>query len=535
MRTRGPLLFAALALGCVFAGCGPRETAADRAVAEGVLHRSLGAQEPGLDPHLATSLAEGAVLGALFEGLVTPDPRTLEPVPGVAERWEVADDGLAHTFHLRAEARWSNGDPVTAHDFVASIRRALAPSLGAPNAWLLHVLRGARDHVSAPAALGAEAVDARTLRLTLETPTPYFLSLLTHFVWLPVHVGSIRAAGPETDRATRWTTPDRFVGNGPFRLEEVRPEQRITLARQPHYWDAASVRLRGVVFHVFGGVEAEERAYRGGQLHITDALPFGKLPTWRARQPAAVRVAPAYGVYFYRLNVTRPPLDDPRVRRALAAALDRTALTGRLLGGAYEPARAFTPAGPGGYRPPAGLADDPDGARALLAEAGFPGGAGFPRLELLFNTSENHRLLAEAVQEMWRRELGIEVRLANQDARVFLDNRRSLNFDISRASWFGDFADPVSFLEIFTSGNANNQTGWSDPGYDARLTAAARTRDPAERLRLLGEAEAILLEAAPLIPVHVYATIRLVDPRVDGWFDNPLDLHPLKAIGFTNP
>ncbi|WP_442890335.1 peptide ABC transporter substrate-binding protein [Congregicoccus parvus] len=526
------LLLAALALSLA-AGCARRETQADRAAAEGVLLQSLGIVDPSLDPHLAQQLAEGTILRALLEGLVVVDPRTLEPRPGVARTWETSDDGLVYTFQLRPDARWSDGSPVTAHDFVRSFERALTPSLGAPNAYFMHVLAGAADfHAGRTtdfAQVGAEALDDLTLRLELEAPCPHFLALLTHFVWLPVHAPTVLAHGEFASRSNRWALPQHYVGNGPFVPGEHVSEQFLRTTPNPHYWDRDSVRLRGVVFHSFS-VVAEEPAFRSGRIHITDALPIAKLDTYRRDRPDVLRVAPSFGTYFYRINVTRPPLDDARVRRALSAALDRELLTGTLLNGVYEPARSFTPPGPGGYTPPALAVDDAALARSLLAEAGYPQGAGLRNFEILFNTSENHRMIAEAVQEIWRRELGVSPVLANQEDGVYRDNRRQLNYDVSRASWFGDFLDPVAFLEIFTTGNPNNQTGWSHPEFDALVHESSRTLDRARRLDLLGRAEAILLHEAPIIPVFVYSTVRLVDPRVDGWHDNLLDQHPYQYI-----
>lgn len=529
LRFTTPVFLLALLL----AGCGTRESAADQAAREGVLLQSLGAIDPSLDPHLAQQLPEGAILRALLEGLVVPDPRTLEPVPGVAESWTVSDDQLVYTFQLRADARWSNGEPVTAQDFAGSFQRALTPALGAPNAYLMRVIAGARAFHAGEtddfATVGVEALDPRALRLTLEAPCPHFLSLLTHFVWLPVHLPTVRAHGGVASRSNRWARPENYVGNGPFVPGEHVPEQFLRAYPNPNYWDRAAVRLEGIVFHSLA-VTIEEPAFRGGRIHLTDALPISKVNTYRSERPEALRIARSFGAYFYRINVTRPPLDDARVRRALSAAVNRTLLTGALLNGVYEPARAFTPPGPAGYEPPQLAVDDPELARRLLAEAGFEGGKGMRNLEILFNTSENHRLIAEAVQEIWRRELGVSPILANQEDGVFRDNRRQLNFDISRASWFGDFLDPISFLEIFTTGNPNNQTGWSNRRYDALIAEAGRASEPERRLKLFSEAEAILLNEAPIIPIFIYSTVRLVDPRVEGWFDNLLDQHPYKAI-----
>ncbi len=521
----------------VFAGCGRREAQVDRAMQDGILRQGLGASEVELDPHRASTLADGTVLRDLLEGLVVPDPKTLEPRPGVAESWEVSPDGLTYTFHLRANARWSNGDAVTAQDFVNSIRRALTPEMGTPNVYLMFPLRDAQAYWSGSTTdftqVGVAAPDPRTLRLTLGQPTPHFLATLVHFVWLPVHLPTIRATGGETAPDNPWTTPEHFVGNGAFRLVENIRQQFIRLEASPTYWNASAVRLRGVTLLAFDSVQAEERNFRAGELHITDALPVGKIRSYQESKPRFLHITPSYALYFYRLNVTRPPLDNVKVRRALSAAIDRRALVSGPFADAHPPAHAFTPPGPGGYAPPPLAIEDPDEARRLLAEAGFPEGKGMRHLEILYNRSENHQLVAEIVQEDWRRVLGFQAALANQELNVFLTNRRQLNYDICRASWFADYLDPLAFLEILTTGNANNQTGWSNPGYDRLVAEAARTLDRTRRLRLLREAETILLEEMPVIPLFVQSTVRLVDPRVEGWYDNPMDLHLHKDLGFA--
>jgi oligopeptide transport system substrate-binding protein len=527
-----------VALG-VAGGCAKRESAADAAARAGILRQSLGNSDVELDPHRASTVADGNVLRALFEGLVVPDPRSLEPRPGVAETWDVSPDGRQYTFHLRANARWSNGDPVTAVDFAGSIRRALTPELGAINVYLFFPLRGARAYYEKSStdfsSVGVEAPDARTLRLTLEQPTPHFLTTLLHFAWLPVHLPSIRASGGETATDNVWTTPERMVSNGAFRLAEVARQQFIRLEPSPTYWDAGAVRLRGVMLFAFSSVEVEERSFRAGELHVTDALPVGKIRTYRERDPRLLHVAPSYALYFYRFNTTRSPFDDPRVRRALAAAIDRPALVGGVFAGVHPPARSFTPPGAAGYEPPALVVDDPEAARRLLAEAGFPGGRGLRAVEILYNRSENHQLVSEVVQENWRRVLGIETALASQEYSVFLHNRQALNYDVCRASWFADYLDPLGFLEILTTGNANNQTGWSNAEFDRLVAEAARAPEAAQRLALLRDAETILLSEMPVIPLYVQSTVRLVDPRVDGWFDNPMDLHLHKHLGFSLP
>lgn len=515
------------------AACSPRETAVENGTREQVLHRGIGHDLADLDPHLATQASDFSVLSALFEGLVAEDPIDLHPVPGVAERWDVSADNLTYTFHLRANALWSNDDPVTAQDFVASWRRVLTPSLGADYAHFLFVIQGAEAFNRGTAdwsAVGVTAPDAHTLRVTLEHPTPYFLSLLNHEAFFPVHLATLEKFGSPTARNNPWARPGRLVGNGPFILTAWRAGQEIVVEKSATYWDSRTVRLSAIHFHTIDSLDAEERAFRAGQLHVTDALPPGKIETYRANSPQLLRIDPLLGTYFYRLNVTRPILNDPRVRRALALAIDREAIVEKILRGGQVPATALTPPGTGGYRAAASLPFDAPAARQLLVDAGYAGGKGLPPFELLFNSSETHRLIAEAIQEMWRRELGLEVRLASQELKSTLEARRSGNFEIMRSVWIGDFDDPASFLDIFRSDSGNNYTGWKNPDYDALLFSAAREQNPAARLALYQKAEAILLAAPPLIPLYHYTHVFLLQPSVRGWSPTLLDHHPYKHV-----
>jgi len=518
----------------LLAGCGGRETQVESGNRTQVLHRSLSADPAELDPHLISGLPEINVTTALFEGLVAEDPRDLSPVPGVAERWETSSDGLVYTFHLRADARWSDGRPVTAADFIASFRRVLTPSLAADYATMLHVILNAEAwHKGALhdfGAVGLAAPDARTLRITLEHPVPHFLSLLTHPVWFPVPLAVLERTGSPYQRGSRWTRPGTLVGNGPFVLTEWTPGRRLVAQRSPTYWDAGRVRLTAIHFHPTTGVDAEERAYRAGQLHLTEALPFSRLESWRRDRPEELSVSPFLDTYFYRLNVTRPFLNDRQVRRALALAVDREAIVRTLLRGGQQPAGTLVPPGLAGYEPPPGLTTDFDAARALLAAAGYAGGSGLPPLELLLNTSANHQVIAENVQATWKRELGLDVRLVTMEQSTLLAQRRTLDYQVLRSDWAGDYLDPMTFLGVFTSDSSNNHTGWKHAGYDALLFEAERTADPAARRALLQQAEALLLADVPIIPVYFYTTVRLIHPAVRGWYPTLLDRHPYKHV-----
>lgn len=534
--TLAPLLAVVVAMVC---GCGSRETAVERGIREQVLHRGMGPDLADLDPHLATGTSDHTVLSALFEGLIAEDPVDLHPVPGVAERWQVSMDGLTYTFFLRADARWSNGKTVTAQDFLASWQRALSPTLQADNANLMYAVQGAeayhKNKLSDFSQVGFAAPDARTVRITLERPTPYFLTLLQHWIWWPVPIETIQAHGPLLTRGNPWARPGRLVGNGPFILKEWRSGQRIVVEKSPTYWDAATMRLNAIHFHTIDDVNAEERAFRSGQLHLTEALPVAKIDSYRRDATGLLRIDPYLGTYFYRLNVTRPFLNLPAVRRALSLAIDRKALVSRILSGGQLPATVFTPPGLEGYLPPKGVATDPDAARALLAQAGYPGGQGAPSIDLLYNTSENHRQIAEAIQEMWRRELGLQVRLTNMENKSVLEARRAGSYQILRSNWIGDYNDAMSFLSIWRSDSGNNYTGWASSPYDSLLNEAARTSDPQARYALLRRAEEILLQETPLIPLYHNTHIFLLHPSVKGWHPTILDHHPYKHVWLEAP
>ncbi len=520
-------------------GCQKRIPAVDRGVQEQILHRAIGADIPQLDPHLATGVTEYSVISALFEGLIVPHPQTLAPQPGIAERWEISKDQLTYTFFLRKNAKWSDGSPLTAYDFRNSFKRILSPSLAAPNGYLLHVLENAESFHSGKltdfSKVGISIPDEHTLELTLKSPAPYFLTLLTHWAWFPVHLPTIEKYGNMDERGSDWTRAGRFVGNGPFFFKEPANGQRMIVTRNPFYWDADTVRLNGIAFYTIDSVDAEERAFRSGQIHITDALPITKVKTYLETKNPALNIAPYLGTYFYRFNTTDPILADSRIRKALTMAINRREIVEEVLHQSQQTANAFTPPFTAGYTSATKVQTNPDEARKLLAEAGYPEGKGFPPIEILFNSSENHKLIAEVVQAMWHRELGIEARLVNQELKVYLDSRRQLDYQVCRSSWIGDYVDPSSFLDIWTASSGNNQTGWQNTEYDKLLRLASLEKNPEKRFDFFNQAEKILLEEAPIVPIYHYNSIRLIDPRVKGWYSNLLDQHPYKTIYLENP
>lgn len=516
------------------AGCLKRETLVQRGNQLGILHRGVGYEVTELDPHLVVGLAEGEILRALFEGLVGEDPVDLHPVPGMAERWDIAPDGLQYTFYLRPNAKWSDGTPLLARHFVESYRRILTKGLAADYANLLYILQGAeafhKGSTTDFASVGAKALDDRTLQLTLEHPAAYFLALLTNPPWLPVPLWVIEKHGPAYQRGNRWTRPDTMVSTGPFVLKRWSQNHVIEVVKSAHYWDAARVRLNGVHFYPTESVDTEERMFRAGQLHITETVPIAKVEPYRRNSPDLIRSDPYLGSYFYRFNVRRPPLNDVRIRRALAMSVDRNAIVTKILKGGEAAAHALTPPGTNGYTPEAGIPVDFAAARQILKDAGFEHGRGLPPVEVLFNTSENHRLIAEAIQEMWRRELGIDVKLVNQEQKVVLAARSAGDYSIMRSNWIGDYVDPSTFLDIFRTDSGNNYTGWGNREYDAALFAAARTPNGPARNALFQKAEAILCAEAPIIPIYYFTHTFLKQPSVKGWNPTLLDHHPYKHV-----
>ena len=528
-----------LGLALAAAGCGKPPTRVSVGDVEQVLHRGNASDPQELDPHIVQGVPEHRILQALIENLVTEDPKDLRPIPGQAERWDISPDGTVYTFHLRPGIRWSNGEPVTAHDFVRSYQRALTPSLGSEYAYMYFVMKGAEDYFKGKSrdfsTVGAKALDGQTLQITLNGPTPYFLSLLNHYSWWPVHLPTLAKHGDPYQRNNRWTRPGNFVGNGPFVLTKWNVGQVIVVKKNPLYWNAASVKLSAIHFHPIESSDTEERSFRSGQLHVTGDVPLSKIPVYRKEKAHLLRIDPYLGAYFYRINTTRPQFKDKRVRQALAMAVDRKAIVERITRGGQLPAFYFTPPDTVGYTSRTSLRYDPEAARALLAAAGYPGGKGFPAFEILYNTSESHKSIAEAIQQMWKRELGIDVRLLNQEWKVYLDTEKRLDYEVSRAGWIGDYPDPSTFLETFLSDSGNNRTGWKNAEYDRLLKEAARLGDQKTRYELFQKAEAIFLDELPIIPIYHYTRVYLIQPSVRGWHPTILDHHPWQHVWLAAP
>jgi oligopeptide transport system substrate-binding protein len=514
-------------------GCARRETPVQTGIREQVLYLGNGSEPRDLDPHVVVSFNDFNIVLALFEGLTGIDERTSQPIPALAERWTTSADGLVWQFRLRPGAHWSNGDALTARDFVFGIRRALAPKLASEYAYVLYPIRNAEAYNAGRltdfSQVGVRAIDDQTLEVTVARPTPYLAAAATLPAWFPLHQASIEKLGPYDDRAVPWTRPENMVCSGPFLLKEWSPGNRIVVERNPNYWDARHVRLRRMVFFPIENASTQEAAFRAGQLHLTSDVPLSKIAAYRRDHPAVLRIDPFLDTAFMRFNVKRAPFNDQRIRQALARALDRTALVQDVTLGGQQPAHCLTPPNTAGYTARAAIPDDFARARQLLAEAGFPGGRGFPKVEIQFATLELNQRLLEAVQQMWRRELGVAVTLANKEQRVWLNDERQLNYDISYAHWIGDYVDPSTFLELFTSDGGNNSTGWANAGYDRLVKAAGAEQDPHGRYELYQQAEA-LLEEAPIVPLFFGTRVFLCHPAVKNWRPALLGIHQYKDV-----
>jgi oligopeptide transport system substrate-binding protein len=488
----------------------------------------LASEPETLDPTFITDQPGGRVAMALFEGLTTRNPRTLAPEPGVAYRWDVAAGGRAITFHLRP-ARWSNGDPVVAGDFVFQWRRVLDPRSGARYVDLFFAIenaeRFAKGEIADPEALGFAAPDDSTLVVHLARPTAYFLDLCAHYPFYPTNPRAVAAHGED------WIRPEHIVSNGPFTLVDWQLRRRIRLRKNPRYWDAAHVDL-AVADAIFSEQASTAfNLYAAGETDWIDSSSIPPMIRDAVMKRPDFHTSPYLNTFFYRLNVTRPPLDDKRVRQALHLAIDKQAIVTHITRSGQIPASHLVPPGLPGYASPPGPGHDPERARALLAQAGYPGGRGFPPLELLFNTSEEQRPIAEVVQAQWQKELGIHSELRNQEWKVFLNSTRAGEYQVSRGGWIGDYLDPTTFLELWLPGNANNRTGWSDPEFTDLVARAAAEPDPGRRAALLADAEAILLDATPIIPLYFLVTLNCFDEsRFGGCEPNLLNMLFLKHV-----
>lgn len=511
------LIAAALITASILAKPATRNTLAQTQV----LQYNLAVEPQYLDPAKAVGVAEFRVEYACFEGLATFGDHDL-PVPGTAEKWTVSPDGKTYTFTIRPDARWSNGDPVTAHDFEYAWKRLLDPNTASSNAGFLFYLKNAaafyHGKIKDAGAIGVKAPDNRTLVVTLNAPCSYFPALTINPSLYPVNP-KVVAANPD-----KWTgNPATYVGNGPFKLTKWVHHEKLEFVPNPYYWDKTKVKLGKLICYTVEEQSTALTMFDNGQLDLVDELPRPEIP--RLESEGLIRQSASIGTYYYMFNTKKPPFNDSRVRKALTLAIDRGQIVKYITKAGEKPALAFVPYGipdanpRNGFRQTGG-AGFQDGdirtAKQLLAAAGYADIRKFPVIELLYNTNETNKQIAEVIQEMWREKLGINTTLVNQEWKIYLQSRATGSFQVARSSWIGDYIDPMTFLDIWAAGNGNNFTGWNNARYDQLIDLAKSTIDSKVRYQALHDAEKVLMDEMPIMPIYFYTRPYLIKPWVKG-------------------
>lgn len=572
-----------------------------------------------IDPAIVTGVPEGRILRAIFEGLYQRDPKTLVPLPALAERHEISDDLKTYTFYLRRGCVWSDGTPINAHDFLWSWQRFLHPETAAEYSYQLYYLRGAKKYNTSQVEIGdlveveladrpahasgrrqlfprgtvlhgtllkvvkpkrpdfesiekkeerekAEArwrkrwvyhvridgsdrrfskdrldgaeqcehvlldfsqvgvkvLDDYTLQVELNDPTPYFLQLMAFYPMFPVNRACVEKYG-----SPDWTKAENIVTSGPYLLEDRRLRDRIRLVKNPDYWNADNIQLEVIDALAVNSNITGLNLYLNGQADWITVVPYTVVSMVKDRKDFSCE--PMFTTYYYRINVTRKGFDNKLVRQALNRAVDKQEICDAILQAGQIPARALVPPIEG-YESSQCGDFDPEAAKRLLAQAGYPGGKGFPPFKILYNTDEAHAIIAQKLQSDWKKHLGIDVEIQNLEWGVYQDTMRTLDYSVARYAWVADYADPNTFLDMFVTGGENNQTGWGNPRYDELIEQASKQPDPEERAKTLHAAEAILMEEQPIIPIYFYVSRNMVRPYVYGFYPNIEDVHPLRSL-----
>lgn len=516
------------AAGIFLAGCSA-EPKADVVIING--------NEPeSLDPAIVTAVPDMRIAKALFEGLARLNGKTGRPEPGLAERWDVSQDGRTYTFYLRTNCAWSTGERITTADVTYSWLRALNPATASDYAGQLFYIRNAERYYNGQlkdvSELGIRALDAGTFQVQLEYPVAFFLDLCCYPTLAVVPRRAIEKNGD------RWVTQQPVPCSGPFELVEWRLNDKVRLRKNPFYWDATNTRSELVDLLPVASPNTALNLYETGMADVVwdkDLVPVELMDVLMGRPD--VHNFTLLGTFFYRFNVTRKPLDDLRVRRAFALATDKKQIIRKLTFGGEKVAEHFVPDGVANYQAPMGPGYNPELARKLLAEAGFPQGKGFPSLQYMYFASAGggakiQEKIAVELQAMWRNELGVNIGLRQIERKIFYSAQSRLDYDLSASSWVGDYNDPNTFLDMFESGSGNNRTGWKNPRYDDLIARANRDADLVRRAELFRQAETILVsEDAPIVPVYFYSGFSTYDDRkIKGIYPNLLDEHPIQDI-----
>ena len=523
----------------IFLSCSSQDSLdVDSANELGILLLDNGTEPQGLDPHIVTGVTEHKIVIALFEGLTMQNPTGEGVIPAAAESWQISDDGLQIVFNIRPDAKWSNGDPLTAQDFVYSWRRILTPALGSRYPDMLYAVKNAeqfnKSEIKDFDLVGVKAIDPKTLEVTLRTKTPFFLKQLAHYATYPVHPSTIEDFGGISNRDSRWTRPENMISNGPFILDEWSINKVIKVKRNNNYWNNKNLKLNGIHFFPIDNESTSDRYYRSGKTHNLYTIQTEKIAKYKEEYPDQFKLEKYFGTYYYRINTKIEPLNDAKVRKALSLAIDRDLIVEKVTKGGQKPAYSFTPPSEEYYDPPTQLEYNPMLARQYLKDAGYPNGEGFPEFELLYNTNEGHQKIAQAIQQFWLKELGIKITLTNVDWKVYLDRESQGQYQISRAGWIGDYVDPNSFLDMMVTDRGNNKTGWSNKEYDSYIKKATFANDESERLKNFSSAEQILMDELPIIPIYTYTRVYMLRDEVKGWYPNMLDTHPYQFISLED-
>lgn len=496
---------------------------------EPIFRYALESEPATLDPAKSTALPESLVELQIFEGLTRLDEKD-QPAPGVAESWDVSADGLTYTFHLRPNAKWSNGDPVTANDFIFAWKRVLDPDFASENAYMLFPIKNSQDYNEKKASadeLGMKALDSHTLEVTLDKPTAYFLSLVAFHSFYPLHEATVLA---EPDR---WALNAKtLITNGPFKVMDWRHGSKIEFAKNDQYWDAEAVKMTKMNWPISDSQTTRLSLFENKQVQMMVEPPI--VEQERLSQNGVFQVAPTLGVYYYVFNTEQAPFDNPKVRQALSLAINREALVQTVIKGGKQPAYAWV--APGLTNPATGkdfrsesdvrIKEDIQKAKELLAEAGYPNGQGIPPVNILFNTGEMHKAIAEALQEMWQQNLNIPVTLTNQESKVFLASRSHGQFQIARASWVGDYADPMTFMDVFK--DPENDAKYKNPEYNGLVEKAQQTDKQNIRFEAMHKAEKLLLDDAVILPIYYTTQPYVARPQIKGYFWSVLGLADFK-------
>lgn len=504
------------------------------AYASATLHRGNGAEPETLDIHKSSGIPEANIQRDLFEGLVTENEKG-ELVAGVAEKWQQNKEGTQWTFQLRKTAKWSDGSPVTANDFVYAMQRAVLPATASEYAFILWPIKNAQaiskgDNKELE-TLGVTATDTHTLTIDLEHPTPFLLGLLAHHMAYPLHKQSVEQGGD------KWTRPNKLVSNGAYRLAAWTPQSKLKLVKNKHYHDAAHVNIDEVVYYPTEDQSAALKRFRTGALDITEDVPSNQIAWVKENLPKNFHSSPYIGTYYIALNLEKSPFKANKpLRKALSLAIDRQILTDKITKGGEIPAMGWVPTGMNHYHsqvmPEAKLSQK---ERKALAKQYYQQ-AGYSKdkpleVELLYNTSENHKKIAIALAAMWKQALGAKITLRNEEWKVYLNSRSQRQFELIRSGWIGDFNDASNFLDLFRSDiGTMNPSAWKNKQYDSLMQQAQAQADASKRAELMQQAERILLDEAALISIYHYTTQHLVSNKITGWQDNVMDIHPSRFL-----